>query len=106
MTLAAATIIVASALTPPIVTAITASHAEFVDWARTSGHDGRIIDFLANREDGAGAIPRQWSQMSQAMKNADYQALRPDQKRGIAVSMIGQEAFDAYVAWARDRQDD
>lgn len=94
-------------LTPvPVAPGVIASHAEFVDWARRNALDGRIVDFLADREDGAGATPREWMHMSEALKNADYQALRPDQKRQIAVLTIGQKAFDAYTAWAAERPED
>lgn len=81
------------------IPSVTGSHAEFVDWERSQGMYPRMVAFLAQREDGAGATPRQWTQLDQVRRRDDFKALPDDQRRAVSRGIVGDEAFDAYVGW-------
>ena len=88
-----------AASSSPTYSYVNASHAEFVDWLRTSGHDGRIVDFLAQREDCADAAPAAWARLAKVGQSAWFKALPQEQRRSVSRSIIGETAFAAYVEW-------
>lgn len=83
---------------------VAPTHAEFVDWARANGHDERVTDFLSERGDYAGTSPAAWTRYSHVLRNADYRALRCDQQKGVAIALLGEEAFAAHRDWLRTRR--
>ncbi len=79
------------------------THAEFVDWARTAGVDGRIVDFLADREDCADTAPAAWVRLGTVGKSDWFKALPEDQRRAVTIGLVGDRGFKAYVAWMLDQ---
>ena len=83
----------------PAVSAPT--HAEFVAWARTQETvDDRIVDFLASRDDCAGATPAEWTRLATIGATPWFKALLGDRRRAITIGVVGEAAFNAYQDWA------
>lgn len=95
----AMTLVSAAIDATPIFVDVTTSHVEFLDWAQANGMDPKIHAFLAQRDDGAGASPRQWMQLSEVGTSPWHPGLPEDVRRAITRSIIGEDAFRAYVTW-------
>lgn len=86
----------------PVVQAST--HAEFIAWARTqAGVDVRIIDFLAEREDCAGATPEEWMRIAQMGTKPWFTSLPGAQRNQILNGVVGIEASNAFMDWAMEK---
>lgn len=83
---------------------VLCSHQEFLEWSKDK-MDPKLHEFLSQRDDCAGATPRQWMQLSKAGENDGYLALPADARADITVLLVGQEAYDAYVAYILAKAD-
>lgn len=84
--------------------AIPYNHDEFVDWLRTERDNSQIVDFLAQRQDTAGATPRQWAVLNRMVTKDDYLRLNDEQRRQVVVGILDQQAFDAFDSWLNANQ--
>lgn len=100
---------------PPLVAAVvaafpmtyvpvTATHDEFIAWARTQdGVDTRIVDFLANRIDCAGSTPADWMRLARMGMTPWFATLPGFQRTSITVGVVGKEPANAFMDWAVTR---
>lgn len=83
----------------PIELPTALTHSEFTDWLRSEDMDGRLVNFLAQRDDCAGATPSQWVRLARLGNSEWFCELSSDARRAISLGIIGQQAFNAYVNW-------
>lgn len=75
------------------------THREFVDWLRLKNEDGQLANFLAQRNDCAGATPNQWSMLAHLGNDERFREVPSEKRRELTIGIIGQKAFTAYLNW-------
>lgn len=86
------------------------THAEFVEWLRSDEICDRVydraVDFLTQRGDCAGSSPAAWTRLVSLGRTHWFAKVPAEQRSTISRFIIGDQAFDAYVAWLLDGLND
>lgn len=74
-------------------------HADFLEYARDNGMDQRLLAFLTERGDLAGATPNAWMRLTNVGQQEWHGGLSSDTRQQITMAVIGREGYNNYVDW-------
>lgn len=76
------------------------THAEFIDWAKANNFCKRLLAFLEDQGNFAGASPKSWQDLSRVGQTDEFKAQPSDFRRSFTIGTIGLKAYNVYVMWA------
>lgn len=77
-------------------------HKSFLGFAK-SELAPQLYEFLAHRDDLAGATAHQWLDLNDLAKTPSFAALKADERRQKIIETIGDEAYGAYFEYMQNK---